>query len=184
MRGAQNRSRRSRRLEKIQEVLDRTSGVARSVEESTWYGASVLGYRHEVCRVLPSSCSIPGTTAAKPSQRRELLSSLSQNDGESSLGIGSWYRSCALRKKYMASGFYDGKEQSGLHCRPYCSQGLTIPVFSNLSAATKYHSAARRFAPLSSLRNAACAYKIAVGGSSALKNPIQYVHPRAPQPTK
>ena len=47
-----------------------------------------------------------------------------------------------------------------------------MPVFSSLSAATKYHSAALRRAPLSSLRKAACAYNMAVGGSSALNGPI------------
>ena len=45
---------------------------------------------------------------------------------------------------------------------------LTIPVFSSLSPATRYQSAARLHDPLSSLRNAACAYSMAVGGSSAL----------------
>ena len=54
----------------------------------------------------------------------------------------------------------------------------TIPVFSSLSAATRYHNAARRFASLSSLRRAACAYRIAVGGSSALKKPTQHAHHR------
>lgn len=56
--------------------------------------------------------------------------------------------------------------------------GRTMPVFSNLSADTRYHNAARRFAPLSSLRKAAWAYRIAVGGSSALKKAIQYAHPK------
>ena len=57
-------------------------------------------------RPVPSSCSMAGRTAEKPSHCVGLRPSLSQNDGESSFGGGTWYNSCALRKKYIARGFW------------------------------------------------------------------------------
>ncbi len=60
------------------------------------------------------------------------------------------------------------------HQRPWSDSTRTMPVFSSLSAATRYHNAALRRAPLSSLRNAACAYNVAVGGSSAFTYPSAF----------
>ena len=51
---------------------------------------------------------------------------------------------------------------------------LTIPVFSNLFAAAKYHSAAFLCEPFFSLRYAAWESKSAVGGSSALRKSLAY----------
>lgn len=110
------------------------------------------------CSDKPNGCSIPGIMASNPLRSSAFFPSDSQNEGESVFSGLKRYSSCAFRKKYIVRGFWGTNEQS-FALFIYFTQrflvSLTIPHFSNLLAAKRYHRAALRRAYFRALKRAA-----------------------------